>query len=256
MESDTKPPEAELETKIIAELGQLRDALKPRKDKDVWDKFSAATTFLSTVLLAAIGTWFTVSYNWWQAAQQNDIQNHQLHIREVEIVASFIPYLEKEEGNSRKAALIVIAAFDEKELALSLSQLYGGRSTIEAVTDIAVASDNAQVVSDARKVYDRIAAQAGVVIPYRVAIKLPDGKTAYELRTAALSEKELRQKVMNILKAGPKRFDDVVDDMVNELNIDKNDKQVIDDLRQALRWQTEVIVSGDDTGKVKARQST
>ena len=39
--------------------GKLAEA-KPR-GKDRWDKFSALSTFVSSVLIAAIGLWFTTS---------------------------------------------------------------------------------------------------------------------------------------------------------------------------------------------------
>lgn len=48
--------------KILSEILQELKSQKSRK-KDLWDRFSTISVFLSTVVIAALGSYFTYSYN-------------------------------------------------------------------------------------------------------------------------------------------------------------------------------------------------
>ena len=56
--------------KILSEiLQELKSQKSPKKD--LWDRFSTISVFLSTVVIAALGSYFTYSYNKLQGAREH-----------------------------------------------------------------------------------------------------------------------------------------------------------------------------------------
>ena len=59
--------------------GETGDNDKTRK-KDAWDKFSAISTFLSGVLIAIIGLYFTHTYNERQSQRDAALKEQQIQV--------------------------------------------------------------------------------------------------------------------------------------------------------------------------------
>ena len=125
----------------------LLDALHRRhRKRDVWDKLSTSSgvfTFVSSVLIAAVGGYFTSSYNdrqitlQEQQATRDEVSEQQGHrLTEMETVVKMIPYLAADE-TQKKAALLTLSVLARPELATRMAQLFGGEGSIGALQQIA-----------------------------------------------------------------------------------------------------------------------
>ncbi|WP_207063996.1 SH3 domain-containing protein [Motiliproteus sp. SC1-56] len=101
--------------------------------KDVWDRFGAISTFLSTVVIAALGLYFTHSYNERQGARDFQAQIHQTRVLEMQTVEKFIPHLSGDE-ETKKIALLAITSLGSPEFATKFAQLSPSEGT-EAAAD-------------------------------------------------------------------------------------------------------------------------
>ena len=120
--------------KLLEVLGT--DVKKRNKNKDFWDKFSSLSTFLSSVLIAGIGLYFTNTYNERQSQRDLDWKKEQNRIAEIQTVEKFIPHLTGSE-ESKKVAILTISSLGNTELATQIAQLYGTQGTVSALTSIA-----------------------------------------------------------------------------------------------------------------------
>lgn len=91
------------------------------KPKDTWDKFSALGPFLSGLLVAGIGFYFTWSYN-----------RQQLRLNEIQTVERFIPRLLGMQ-EEKELAIIAISAIGNNELATKLATRYPSQGTAAAL---------------------------------------------------------------------------------------------------------------------------
>jgi hypothetical protein len=122
---------------LVNQQKELVEILKNKnKRKDFWDKFSAASTFISGVIVALVGLYFTNSYNAQQAARDEMLKAQQLRLAEVELVHKFIPQLN---GNERdkKLAIIAISSLGNTELATKLAVLDQSRGSKAALESLA-----------------------------------------------------------------------------------------------------------------------
>ncbi len=62
--------------KILVEILQELKS-QQGQEKDLWDRFSTVSVFLSTVVIAALGSYFTYSYNKQQGILEHQTQVHQ-----------------------------------------------------------------------------------------------------------------------------------------------------------------------------------
>lgn len=135
-----------------ADLGELVNSFhdKAEKKKDIWDKLSALSsmaTVFSSILIAAIGWYFTQSYNQRQI-EQNEIQNareaalkeQQNRLVEMETMEKMIPHLIKDE-ESKKVALLTIRNLARPELATQMAQLYPSEGSVLALQQFASSSN-------------------------------------------------------------------------------------------------------------------
>jgi len=120
------------EKKLFKELIEKLDAQKGKK-KDFWDRFGAISTFLSTVVLAALGLYFTNEYNERQGARDFQAQVHQTRVLEMQTVEKFIPHLTGDE-EKKKIALLAITSLGSPEFATKFAQLSPSEGT-EAAAD-------------------------------------------------------------------------------------------------------------------------
>jgi hypothetical protein len=125
---DMDNEEKKLFEELLEKLGDKR-----QNKKDFWDRFGAISTFLSTVVLAALGLYFTNQYNERQGARDFQTQIHQTRVLEMQTVERFIPHLTGDE-ETKKIALLAITSLGSPEFATKFAQLSPSEGT-EAAAD-------------------------------------------------------------------------------------------------------------------------
>lgn len=134
-----------------ADSASLVDAVRSRgKPKDVWEKVSSLgglLTFASGVVIAAVGWYFTNSYNnrqielaTAQAKIERDLKVEQNRLAELQNVEKMIPHLLKDE-RSKQAALLAISVLASPTIASRMAELFGGQGSVNALTQIAAANE-------------------------------------------------------------------------------------------------------------------
>lgn len=154
-----------------ADLGELVDSFhdKSEKRKDIWDKLSALSSIamvFASILVAAIGWYFTQSYNQRQIEQnklQNDrdmtLKEQQNRLVEMETMEKMIPHLTKDE-DSKRVALVTIRNLARPELATQMAQLYPSEGSILALQQFA-SSNNPEERRQAVNALSSIATSGG-----------------------------------------------------------------------------------------------
>jgi GH24 family phage-related lysozyme (muramidase) len=157
---------------VAAAQQKLADAIGARAPgKDAWDKFAAISTFLSSVIIAAVAAWFTHQYD-----------KQQLNVNELTILEKFIPHLASNNSEEQKVAIVEISALGDTTVAVQLAKLYPNSGTIAGVQEIAKNGDPAQQAI-ARSAIDAL----GEVPPQAVNIaKKFEGYTAHAPTTSDL----------------------------------------------------------------------
>ena len=84
--------------------------------KDFWDKFGVITPLLSGALVALIGFYATNVYNRRQREAEVNRKDSELLVAQVQTVEKFLPHLSAGNEESKKAALIAIAALGKETL--------------------------------------------------------------------------------------------------------------------------------------------
>ena len=140
---DTEEPvtSAELKEALISlsnRQKELVEVLKNKKEdkKDFWDKFSASSTFLSGVIVALVGLYFTSSFNSQQATRDQILKNQQIRLAQVELVQKFVPQLIGTD-QERKLAIIAISSLGNSELATQLAVLDPSKGSTAALKALA-----------------------------------------------------------------------------------------------------------------------
>jgi Ankyrin repeat len=109
--------------------------------KDVWDKLSALSA-VATILVAAIGGWFTYTYNSHQSAAEGNIKAEQNRVSQMDIVSKMLPQLQ--DDRSRCGALLIIRSVSpDPTLAVQLATYYQGSGSVCALEKLAT-TDNQQ----------------------------------------------------------------------------------------------------------------
>lgn len=171
--------------------------------KDGWDKFSAVSTFLSGVVIAAVlaGGGLVLEHRHNQ---------RRLELRRIEILASFLPHLADE--GLREAALLAINALGPDELAMELALQYGGQGAESALSQIAeraaVLADNGELARQAIEVREQLLKIEPELS--RIRVKEPDGDVREVPTKEALADKipagEPIPSLSEILKRGDGKF--------------------------------------------------
>src|SRR3954468_22515721 len=86
----------------------------PRIRKDLWDKLSAVSTFLSGVLIAAIGLLFTYLHNESEGQRNTSLKISESHIAETRAFEKFIPYLNSAKEADINIGLIGLEALNKE----------------------------------------------------------------------------------------------------------------------------------------------
>lgn len=137
----------------------LYDSVRSKQSKDAWEKLaslSGAFTFLSSIVIAIIGWYFTSSYNdrqlalaKTQALREQENKDYQNRLTELQTVEKMIPHLAKDEA-SKRAALVAISVLANPKLAAKFAELFPGQGSIDALKQIATTntpSESVPVVS-------------------------------------------------------------------------------------------------------------
>ncbi len=121
------------------------------KAKDKWDKISASSavlSFISSLLIAAVGGYFTYSYNQrqidlnrTQAEHDSFTKEEGNKVLELEAIQKLIPVLTSSDEKGKAAALTAIQDLAHPALAADLAQLFKGPGSIDYLRQAAVSSN-------------------------------------------------------------------------------------------------------------------
>lgn len=124
--------------KLLSDILDELKSLKNNKKKDIWDRLPVISTFLSTVVIAAFGSYFTYTYNERQGIRDTQTEQYKTKILEMQTIEKFIPHLTKNE-KSKEYALIAITILGNPELATKFAQLSPSEGS-ELATDMIMRS--------------------------------------------------------------------------------------------------------------------
>jgi hypothetical protein len=136
----------------LRDLTELKDKLsKAEKKKDLWDKMGTLSTFLSTVVVAAVGLVVNHAYQERQDARAAILRTQEIQVSRIEVVQSFMTYLTGTDERGRLAAYAAIRALGEAELAIELAKALSSAGTVSGelttLTDIRVTGSEAERTS-------------------------------------------------------------------------------------------------------------
>lgn len=109
-------------TEKLADL----EAQLAKKRRDKWEKAEIAGKIFAGVLLGAVGTYFTITYN-----------NRQGDLKELEVVAKFIDYLAGSDEGKKKVAITAISELASPRMASRIAELNASPGTAAGVATIA-----------------------------------------------------------------------------------------------------------------------
>lgn len=99
---------------IKRELQEIKAAIqapqKQSKQKDKWDKFSIVSSFVSSVLIAAIGLTYTYMYNKRESLKNEQAEQFKKKITELELITKIIPQLASKDKDVKSLAKLTLEA--------------------------------------------------------------------------------------------------------------------------------------------------
>ena len=122
---------------VVTAINRVDERIKNRGGKDRWDKFSAISTFLSSVVIALLGLYFTHSYQSAEAKRAELQQERQNQLRELDAIVKFMPYLTGEDELAKKTAITSIRALAGVRVAALMAELHpsiGSAAALEAIS--------------------------------------------------------------------------------------------------------------------------
>src|SRR5262245_18886622 len=99
-----------------SEHRQLNETIgrDPQTRKDIWEKLSAVSTFLSGVLIAAIGLILTYLHNETESQRNTNLKIHEGRIAEAQTFEKFIQYLNSTKEEDIKLGIIGISSLNKE----------------------------------------------------------------------------------------------------------------------------------------------
>jgi len=131
----------------------------PQGAKDFWEKFSSLSTFLSTVLVALVGGFFTYTFNHREA-------EHQRSIQETQTVAQLMPFLTSSDQNTRRTAFIAVKVLQDTKLMADLATSDPSQGAHEALRDVAFHADKVADRNVALKALSEIEFVPACTLPF------------------------------------------------------------------------------------------
>ena len=218
-------------TRLAESIEKLAAAMKREdKGKDFWDKLAGVSAFLSTVVLATAGTYFTHVYNSRESARQAAAEAHQAQNAQLETMYKFLDPIASESPTKRQAALLTIAALGQEQLSIRLAALDPREGSGAAVAAIErngsseavrqAAGEAKEGISKFYQLQDRIykeavTAAAGIATADSYAGAEADVKKFWNLYWGEMTRVEDAQvagamvafgRTLNDIKASPDRF--------------------------------------------------
>jgi hypothetical protein len=86
----------------------------PQTRKDIWDKLSTVSTFLSGVLIATIGLLFTYLHNERESQRNANLKVYESRIAETQTFEKFIPYLNSAKEEDVTLGIIGISSLNKE----------------------------------------------------------------------------------------------------------------------------------------------
>lgn len=124
-----------------------------KKKKDFWEKFNSMSTFLSTIIVALVGGYFTYSYNSREAKNQQRVQ-------ETQTVAQLMPFLTSKDQSQKRTALIAIKVLQDAKLMVDLAasdpKSPGAREALREVLREASNEDDKRVATETLRQFEFI----------------------------------------------------------------------------------------------------
>jgi S1-C subfamily serine protease len=107
--------------------------------KDKWDKFAVVSTFISGVLLVAVGGFFTYFYQSKKDEQQAQVLRHQNRLQEIQAIGSLMPYVMSDKEDVKKMGLMMVRELASAELMAEMAKSEPSLASAQAL-DAVVAS--------------------------------------------------------------------------------------------------------------------
>jgi len=184
---------ANRQSDLVSSVSELIALLKKQADshtKDAWDKFATISTFMSSVIIALMGLYFTYSYNRAESARRELSEARQHQINELEVVAKFMPYLTGNDENGKRTSITTIKALAGVQLAAAMAELHPSPGTAEGLEAIAQSSttsgqDRMIAATAANKIRDSL---PGIRVFYATdRARISNGKVSYGTERGQLS---------------------------------------------------------------------
>lgn len=158
-QSDSSQP-AQIQDALDA-IRELGEAIKEKRGKDRWDKFAAMSTFLSSVVIALLGIYFTHTYRTAEAERLRIQQERQNQLNELEAIAKFMPYLTGDNEDAKVTAITSIRALAGVRIATVIAELHPSRASARALEVLAAAprttpGERELIQSATEHVYDNL----------------------------------------------------------------------------------------------------
>jgi hypothetical protein len=289
LQSEPTPPHDAVRSDIARLHGLLDGHLKRTGDKDGWDIASVIVSAITGVVLGGVGLWFTATFNDTQLANAQRQAEVDRHIKEIELVSSFVPHLE-EGGRRQTAAFLAISALGNTELMVELVRLYGGEAAADA---LAMAGHRAETEEERATLFaafvtliqeNRSLGEVGRNESEEREVEVTVFKVETRTRTVKVVgpvtgvEKEVEKEYVvqiphketktltvsvfvpvaidvdsslrQLLSDGPLPFSEVEETLSQALNVPF---ESLDTFRRILRWRTRTIVAGSNAGTVEYR---
>jgi esterase/lipase superfamily enzyme len=184
---------ANRQSDLVSSVSELIALLKKQADshtKDAWDKFATISTFMSSVIIALMGLYFTYSYNRAESARRELSEARQHQINELEVVAKFMPYLTGNDENGKRTSITTIKALAGVQLAAAMAELHPSPGTAEGLEAIAQSSttsgqDRMIAATAANKIRDSLPAIRVFYATDRA--RISNGKVSYGTERGQLS---------------------------------------------------------------------
>lgn len=110
---------------LIEKLDVITEKFDSGKKKDFWDVLSSLSgvfTFLSSLVIAGLGVYFTDQY------RRQDVR-----IAQAQAIEKFLPLLSNNDESLKRSALLTVSALQDKEFATRLASSYASNGTIDAL---------------------------------------------------------------------------------------------------------------------------
>ncbi|MDJ0661826.1 MAG: serine protease [Crocosphaera sp.] len=162
MEKNTAKIEGQEIEGLIKKIGILEKEIettkseqeKIKKDiensqKDIWDKLSIISTFVSSVILVMIGGIFTFLFQWKEIKRQTDESVKQLatkketiRLQELEAIIKLLPLLSSKDEKQQEMAILSMKILASTKVAIEFASFISSQGTNEAVAKIANISED------------------------------------------------------------------------------------------------------------------